>query len=231
MPAMRQLAPTCPDHLRDTRLRLTEIFHSVQGESTWAGRPCSFVRLTGCNLRCTWCDSAYTFTGGTWQTFGEILETLDSYGPCNLVEITGGEPLLQKDVLLLMELLVQAGVDVLLETSGSLDVSGVDPRVHKIIDFKPPGSGEVDRNLFENVAHLTTRDEVKFVITDRADYEWAVDTVRTYGLRARVREVLLSPAFGSDYRPLVGWMLDDRLDARIQLQLHKYIWEPDTQGV
>lgn len=207
------------------------MFHSVQGESTWAGRPCSFVRLTGCNLRCVWCDSEYTFKGGTWHSFQDILETLDSYGPCDLVEITGGEPLLQKDVLPLMAYLADRGVTVLLETSGSLDLSGVDERVCKIVDFKPPASGEAEKNRFENVEHLTQRDEVKFVIADRRDYEWAVDVMNRYELRPRVREVLLSPVFGSDYRALVEWMLADGLDARIQLQLHKYIWEPTTQGV
>ncbi len=228
---MRQLAPTCPSDLAQKRLRITEVFHSVQGESTWAGRPCSFVRLTGCNLRCTWCDSEYTFTGGDWKSFTELLETLDSYGPCSLVEITGGEPLLQRDVLPFMTILADAGIDVLLETSGSLDLSGVDPRVHKIVDFKPPGSGEVARNRLENMEFLTERDEVKFVITDREDYEWARALIREHSVRARVREVLLSPVFGSDYRELVGWMLEDRLDARLQLQLHKYIWAPDTKGV
>lgn len=228
---MSRLASSCPESLRHKRLRITEIFHSVQGESTWAGRPCSFVRLTGCNLRCVWCDSEYTFTGGAWKTFDEILTELDGHGPCDLVEITGGEPLLQGDVLELMTVLADAGLTVLLETGGSLDLSGVDGRVHKIVDLKAPGSGEVDRNRLENIALLTPRDEVKFVIADRVDYEWARELMASYNLRARVREVLLSPVFGSDYRPLVKWMLEDRLDARIQLQLHKYIWAPDTKGV
>jgi 7-carboxy-7-deazaguanine synthase len=165
------------------------------------------------------------------MTLAEIAQTLDDLGGADLVEITGGEPLLQEEVHTLMTILADSGRTVLLETGGSLDLARVDPRVHKIVDLKPPGSGEVERNRWENIPLLGERDEVKFVIADRVDYEWARGVIDKHDLNNRVREVLLSPAFGSDYRAVVRWMLEDRLDARIQLQIHKFIWDPSTKGV
>jgi 7-carboxy-7-deazaguanine synthase len=212
-------------------LTINEIYLSVQGESTWAGLPCVFVRLTFCDLRCTYCDTEYAFYKGDKRTVDDIAaEVLAT--DCPLVEITGGEPLLQKNVLPLMTRLCDAGRTVLIETSGAHDISVIDPRVHRIMDFKTPSSGEVARNLESNVAHLAKRDEVKFVIGSREDYEWTRDQIERHGLAGRVGEVLLSPVFGKvDPRDIVAWMLADRLKARFQLQLHKFIWDPKKQGV
>ncbi|MGD2115791.1 MAG: radical SAM protein, partial [Acidobacteriota bacterium] len=178
----------------EPRLRLTEIFHSIQGESTFAGRPCVFVRLTGCQMRCRWCDTEYAFHGGSWWTLDEIVEEVAGHG-CPLVEVTGGEPLLQPDVLPLMERLADAGYEVLLETGGGLDVSGVDPRVHRILDVKCPGSGEAEANRWENLDLLRPGDEVKLVLADEADYRWAKRLVEERRL-AEICPVLFSPVAG-----------------------------------
>jgi len=213
------------------RLHINEIFYSIQGESTHAGRPCAFVRLTGCNLRCSYCDTDYAFYDGRKMTIAEVAEILDGYR-CELVEITGGEPLLQEGVYPLIDTLLARGRTVMIETSGASDVSRLDPRVIKIMDLKCPGSGEADRTLWSNLEHLTPRDEVKFVLCDRADYEWAREVIRSRELASRVNAVLISCAFDSiEPARAAAWMLEDRLPARLQLQLHKYIWPPDARGV
>jgi 7-carboxy-7-deazaguanine synthase len=212
-------------------LTINEIYHSIQGESTWAGEPCVFVRLTFCDLRCTYCDTEYAFYEGKKMALDEIATAVGAF-QCPLVEITGGEPLLQKNVLPLMTMLADAGLTVLLETSGAHDIAAVDPRVHRIMDLKTPGSGESARNLFENIAHLTARDEVKFVIGSREDYEWSREQVTRHGLPQRCRAVLFSPIFGRiDPREIVEWILADRLPVRFQLQMHKFIWTPTQRGV
>ncbi|MGH8092641.1 MAG: radical SAM protein [Chthoniobacterales bacterium] len=216
---------------RAKSLTINEIYFSVQGESTWAGLPCVFVRLTFCDLRCNYCDTEYAFYEGRKELLGEIVEAVLRYN-CPLVEITGGEPLLQKNVLPLMTLLADAGRTVLLETSGAHDISAVDPRVHRIMDLKTPGSGEVERNLFSNIEHLTARDEVKFVIGSREDYEWSCTQLRTHRLAERCRALLFSPIFGRiDPRLIVEWILADNLPVRFQLQMHKFIWTPTQRGV
>jgi 7-carboxy-7-deazaguanine synthase len=213
------------------RLQINEIFYSIQGESTHTGRPCVFVRLTGCNLRCRWCDTAYAFYEGRRMTVEEVAAAVTAYG-CDLVEITGGEPLLQDAVYPLIDALLRAGDTVMIETSGACDISRLDPRVVRIMDLKCPGSGESQRNLWSNLEHLTARDEVKFVISDRADYEWARETIRKHDLAARAGAVLMSPAYGElDPRELAAWMMKDHLPARLQLQIHKHIWGPSTRGV
>ena len=215
----------------EKKLTLNEIYLSVQGESTWAGLPCVFVRLTFCDLRCSYCDTEYAFYNGKKQSLGEIVAAVLQYD-CPLVEITGGEPLLQKNVLSLMTMLADAGCTVLLETSGAHDISHVDFRVHRIMDLKTPGSGEVERNLFSNIEHLTPNDEVKFVIGSREDYEWSCAQLREHGLAERCRAVLFSPIFGRiDPRQIVEWILADKLPVRFQLQMHKFIWTPTERGV
>jgi 7-carboxy-7-deazaguanine synthase len=212
-------------------LTINEIYHSIQGESTWAGQPCVFVRLTFCDLRCNYCDTEYAFYEGKKQTPEEIVATVVTF-QCPLVEITGGEPLLQKNVLPLMTLLADRGHTVLLETSGAHDISKVDPRVHRIMDLKTPGSGECAKNLFSNIDHLTKRDEVKFVIGSREDYEWSRKQIERYGLPQRCGTVLFSPIFGRiDPREIVEWILADKLPVRFQLQMHKFIWAPTERGV
>jgi 7-carboxy-7-deazaguanine synthase len=212
-------------------LTINEIYHSIQGESTWAGEPCVFVRLTFCDLRCTYCDTEYAFYEGKKQTLDEIATAVAAF-QCPLVEITGGEPLLQKNVLPLMTMLADARHTVLLETSGAHDISKVDPRVHRIMDLKTPGSGETARNLFSNIEYLTQRDEVKFVIGSREDYEWSREQVERHMLTQRCRAVLFSPIFGRiDPREIVEWTLADRLPVRFQLQMHKFIWTPTKRGV
>lgn len=217
-------------------LRITEIFHSIQGESTWAGVPCTFVRLTGCPLRCTWCDTEYAFHGGTRMTLDEILADVRRH-PAAVVEITGGEPLVHAGAFDLADKLLAEGYTVLVETSGAFDIAPLDVRAHKIMDLKCPGSGESERNLWTNLEHLTGRDEVKFVVTDRADYEWARRVIRERGLDERVhdgslRAILISPVWGAiQLDELAGWILEDGLPARFQIQLHKLIWGADTTGV
>jgi 7-carboxy-7-deazaguanine synthase len=212
-------------------LTINEIYHSIQGESTWVGLPCVFVRLTFCDLRCNYCDTEYAFYEGKKQTLREIVDTVAAFC-CPLVEITGGEPLLQKNVLPLMSILCDAGHTVLLETSGAHDISKVDLRVQRIIDLKTPGSGEVDKNLWSNIEHLTLGDEVKFVMGSREDYEWSRDKVKRYDLSSRCQAVLFSPIFGRiDARQIVEWILADNLRVRIQLQMHKFIWSPTQRGV
>jgi 7-carboxy-7-deazaguanine synthase len=229
------------------RLRINEIFHSIQGESTWAGCPCVFVRLTGCHLRCVYCDTEYAFTEGRHRTLDAVVGEVCGYESTKLVEITGGEPLLQPTVHELITALADRDRTVLIETSGACDISGCDPRAIRILDLKTPGSGEVDRNLWSNIDHLTQRDEVKFVITDRADYEWAREVIDEHRLGERVGAVLLSPVFeqtpgveiagcpGLDPQALAEWMLHEppRTGGRIRLQqqLHKFIWDPQTRGV
>jgi len=216
---------------REKKLTINEIYFSVQGESTWAGLPCVFVRLTFCDLRCTYCDTEYAFYEGKKWSLGEIVDHVLAYD-CPLVEITGGEPLLQRNVLPLMTMLADADRTVLLETSGAHDISAVDPRVHRIMDLKTPGSGEVERKLFSNIDYLTSRDEVKFVIGSREDYEWSRAQLREHRLVDRCCAVLFSPIFGRiDPREIVEWILADRLPVRFQLQMHKFIWTPTQRGV
>ena len=216
---------------REKTLRINEIYYSIQGESTWVGRPCVFVRLTFCNLRCNYCDTEYAFYEGKDRTLSEILGAV-AKSRCRLVEITGGEPLLQKNLLPLMSMLCDSGYTVLLETSGAHDISKVDPRVHRIMDLKTPGSGEADKNLWSNIANLTLRDEVKFVIGSREDYEWSRNKVQQYDLPSSCHAVLFSPIFGRiDPRQIVEWLLADKLDVRFQLQMHKFIWSPTQRSV
>ena len=212
-------------------LTINEIYESIQGESTWAGERCVFVRLTFCDLRCTYCDTEYAFYKGAKRSVNEVLaEVLAT--ECPLVEITGGEPLLQKNVLPLMTSLCDAGRTVLIETSGAHDISAIDSRVHRIMDLKTPGSGECARNLMANIPHLTKRDEVKFVIGSREDYEWSREQVRTHALPSQCAAVLFSPIFGRiEPRQIVEWILEDKLPVRFQLQMHKFIWDPKQQGV
>ena len=210
-------------------MRVTEIFHSIQGESTHAGRPCAFVRLTGCNLRCRWCDSEYTFTGGEQKSIDEIVKQVKGYG-CGLVELTGGEPLAQKESLDLIARLCDEGLEVLLETSGSIDIAPVDKRCTIIIDIKCPCSGEVAKNRWENLRHLKPHDEIKFVIAGREDYDWARKVIEEQKLSRWT--VLFSPVWGElDLKVLAEWMLADRITARLQTQLHKHIWGAEARGV
>ena len=213
------------------KLKINEIYLSVQGESTWAGLPCVFVRLTGCDSRCSYCDTEYAFYEGSRKSLDQVFDEILRF-ECPLVEITGGEPLLQKNVLSLMAALCDADRTVLIETSGAHDISGIDPRVHRIMDLKTPSSGEVARNLYANIAFLNHRDEVKFVIGSRDDYEWSREQIEYHQLANRVKAVLLSPVFGRiEPREIVEWMLKDRLSARFQLQIHKFIWDPRARGV
>lgn len=222
------MTPSSPT--KTQALRVTEIFYSIQGESTYAGQPCVFIRLTGCPLRCTWCDTDYSFYGGTSLLIDEILEKVRFFS-CPLVEVTGGEPLAQPEAFPLITRLCDAGHTVLIETSGAIDVQPVDQRARLILDVKCPGSGMTDRMHWPNLARLTAKDEAKFVINSRADYEWARGIVMQYHLADRCT-VLFSPVFGSqDLRLLAEWILADRLPARFQLQMHKYIWAPDMRGV
>lgn len=212
-------------------LTVNEIFHSIQGESTHAGRPCVFVRLTACDLRCSWCDTPYAFHEGRKMTMEEILAQVDAYG-CTLVEITGGEPLLQRDVYPLMDALLERGHEVLLETGGHQSIAQVPEGVIRVVDVKCPGSGEAARTHWPNLDALRPHDEVKFVIRDRADYEYARDVVKRHDLESRVAAVLFSPVHGV-LAPveLAAWILQDRLPVRLQLQAHKYIWGADVRGV
>ena len=211
-------------------MRITEIFHSIQGESSYAGQPCVFVRLTGCPLRCTWCDTDYAFYEGHEFSIDEVLAKVQTYG-CRLVEVTGGEPLVQPESFPLMTRLCDAGYTVLLETSGAVDIAPVDPRAHVILDVKCPGSGMTDRMHWTNLSQLAAKDEAKFVMADRADYDWSREILTQYDVASRC-PVLFSPVFGLlDARQLAEWILADRLPVRFQLQMHKYIWAPDMRGV
>jgi 7-carboxy-7-deazaguanine synthase len=216
---------------RADTLVVHEIYVSVQGESSFAGLPCTFVRTTGCNLRCTWCDTPQAFYGGTRMRRGEVLAGALATGT-DLVELTGGEPLLQPGVRLLLGELCDAKRTVLLETSGEADLEGVDPRVHKIMDIKAPGSGESHRNRWSNLDLLTDKDEIKFVLADRTDYEFMRHVIRERRLADRTPHLLASTVFGRlAPSELVKWVLADGLKVRVQLQLHKHIWSPDAQGV
>lgn len=217
--------------MKEDTLVIHEIYASIQGESSFAGLPCTFVRLTGCDLRCSWCDTPQAFYGGTRMARAAVLDRALSEGT-RLVEVTGGEPLLQPGVFPLMAELCDAGRTVLVETSGAADVSRTDPRVHRIMDLKAPGSGEVHRNRWDNLPHLTARDEIKFVLADRTDYEWMRRIITEHDLAAGPAALLASCAFGLlEPRQLVAWVLADQLAVRVQLQLHKLIWSPETQGV
>jgi len=212
-------------------LTVNEIFYSIQGESTYAGRPCVFVRLTACDLRCTWCDTPYAFHEGTKRSVDEVSAAVERYA-CPLVEITGGEPLLQEDVYELMNRLMASERTVLLETGGHRPIDRVPAAVVKIVDIKCPGSGEAGRNEWANLSRLAPHDEVKFVVQDRVDYEFARDVIAKYDLSARANAVLLSPVHGVlDAKRLSEWVLADHLPVRLQLQVHKYIWSPTTRGV
>ena len=226
-------------------LRLIELYRSVQGESSFAGVPCIFVRLAGCNLRCSWCDSEYTFTGGQPFTNDQILTQIEALQPCRLIEFTGGEPMLQaRELIPLMQRLLDAGYQLMMETSGERPLADVPKPIHKIVDVKCPGSGMSGTFRLDNLETLTANDEVKFVLQDRADYEFARDFIRTHSLSSLCGEILLSPAFYKfaseqrttenmvlDPRLLVDWMLSDGLPARLSLQIHKFIWEPRRKGV
>lgn len=215
---------------RLNHVRISEVYASVQGESTHAGKPTVFVRLTGCNLRCVWCDSEYTFSGGQWRSVDEVVAEVHALG-IHTIEITGGEPLAQRGAVPLMQRFLDLGHEVMLETSGSLSIEGLPNDVIAIVDFKAPDSGEVDANMWENVAWLKPHHEVKLVLASRRDYEWARQVIETHDLASRC-VVLLSPVWGS-LKPadLVRWMLDDAVPARFSLQIHKVIWSPDATGV
>jgi 7-carboxy-7-deazaguanine synthase len=212
-------------------LTVNEIFYSIQGESTRAGERCVFVRLTACDLRCAWCDTPYAFYEGRKMSIDEVVDAVNRHD-CQLVEITGGEPLLQDDVYPLMERLLAGGRTVMLETGGHRSIARVPEQVLKIVDVKCPGSGEADKNDWENLARLGRHDQVKFVVQDRADYEFARDVIARYHLPRRAAAILMSPVHGVlDPKTLSEWMLADHLPARLQLQLHKFIWSPTTRGV
>ncbi len=230
-PSARMLTIARAAMPKSDTLVIHEIYASIQGESSFAGWPCTFVRTTGCNLRCAWCDTPQAFYGGTRMPRADVLARALALNT-KLVELTGGEPLLQPGVLPLMTELCDAGKTVLVETSGEADVSGVDARVHKIMDLKAPGSGESARNRWSNLEHITPHDEIKFVLASRADYEWMRDTLRARDLPARTPNLLASTVFGKlAARDVVAWVLEDALPVRVQLQMHKYIWAPDATGV
>jgi 7-carboxy-7-deazaguanine synthase len=212
-------------------LTVNEIFHSIQGESSFAGLPCVFVRLTACDLRCAWCDTAYAFTDGARREVDEVVAQVESYG-CKLVEVTGGEPLLQPDVHPLMQRLLERGFHVLLETGGHASLERVPEGVVRIVDVKCPGSGEAGKTDWANLARLRSSDEVKFVLADRGDYDYAKEILARHDLSSRVAHVLFSPVHGVlAAADLAAWVLEDRLPVRLQLQVHKFIWGPATRGV
>lgn len=214
----------------DSQLIVHEIYASLQGESSYAGRPCVFVRLTGCNLRCSYCDTEYAFSGGERMSVDKVVAKVTGYG-IPLVEITGGEPLLQQACVTLAQRLVEANLTVLIETSGERPIHGLPPGVIRIMDVKCPSSGECEKMNWDNIAHLNANDEVKFVIGDRADYDWALEIIRKHDL-SRTCAVLISTVFGKiDAKDVAQWMIEDKLNARFQLQMHKYIWSPETRGV
>jgi len=215
--------------MSDKTLRLIETYLSIQGESTKAGLPCVFVRTAGCNLRCTWCDSTWTFTGGERKSLKSIIEEVRSFG-VNLVEVTGGEPLLQKESFELMTMLAEDGFDVMVETSGSISIEDLDQRVHVVMDLKAPDSGEEPANLWSNLEHLKASDDVKVVLASRRDYEWAVSAISEHNLKRF--NVLFSPVHGTlEPKDLAEWIIEDKVIVRMQLQMHKSIWPPDMRGV
>ncbi|MCB9776940.1 MAG: radical SAM protein [Alphaproteobacteria bacterium] len=219
-----------PEIPADERLRVIEIYPSVQGESTYAGLPCVFVRLAGCNLRCTWCDSEFTFTGGEHRSIDDVVDEACAPG-IDMIELTGGEPLAHRQAFPLLQRLLDRGHTVLVETSGSIDIAPVPDGVRVIMDLKAPDSGEAGRNLWSNLDHLDGDDNIKIVVASRRDYEWARDAIRDRGLD-RICPVLISPAWGQvDLQALAGWIVEDRLPARFHLQLHKVVWPPDQRGV
>jgi len=213
-------------------LRVTEIFRSIQGESTHAGRPCTFVRLTGCPMRCTWCDSEYTFTGGEHLSIDDVMKQVRDFG-CPLVEVTGGEPLAQREAFDLVRLLCDESYEVLIETGGYVSTEDLDRRARVILDVKCPASGEAERNHWPNLTRLRPDlDEVKFVVADRADWDYVRKVVGEYDLENRARSILISPAWEQiDLPELANWIVESDMNARMQLQLHKYIWGPDVHGV
>ncbi len=213
-------------------LRVTEIFRSIQGESTHAGRPCTFVRLTGCPMRCVWCDSEYTFTGGEYFTLDDVMKRVRDFG-CKLVEVTGGEPLAQREAFGLIKQLCTEDFEVLVETGGFVSTADVDPRARIILDVKCPASGEAARNHWPNLERLrANQDEVKFVIVNHDDWIWAREIIKRYELDKRTKAILISPAWESvDLKDVAGWVSSSGLDVRMQLQLHKYIWGPEARGV
>lgn len=216
-----------PVALMQQTLRITEIFYSLQGETRTAGLPTVFVRLTGCPLRCQYCDTAYAFNGGQLQSLDDILEQVAAYRPRHVC-VTGGEPLAQPNCIPLLARLCDAGYEVSLETSGALDIAAVDTRVSRVLDLKTPGSAEVARNRYENIAQLTPNDQVKFVICSREDYDWAVSKLIEYRLEQRAGEVLFSPSHHQvDARQLADWIVSDNLPVRLQLQLHKILWNDE----
>ena len=218
-----------PEPVGARRLKLTEIFYSLQGEADTVGFPTVFVRLTGCPLRCQFCDTAYAFQGGEWQTIDGVLTRVREWSPRHVC-VTGGEPLAQKEAFTLIERLCDDGFEVLIETSGSIDIEPVDRRAKIILDVKCPGSGEAEKNYWPNLENLRPHDEIKFVIADRADYEWARGIIGERNLNGRI--ILFSPVWGTlDIKPLAEWMLADRVTARLQTQLHKHIWGADVKGV
>lgn len=217
------MASIAPNAINEERLRITEIFFSLQGEARSVGWPTVFVRLTGCPLRCTYCDTTYSFFGGEWESIDAIVEQVTGYGARHVC-VTGGEPLSQKRCLILLQRLCDAGFTVSLETSGAIDISDVDPRVSRVIDLKTPASNEMQRNRWENLVHLTPHDQIKFVLCDRADYDWACAITNEHALTDRC-DVLFSPSYGQlELRTLAEWILQDRLPVRLQTQLHKHIW-------
>lgn len=213
-------------------LRVTEIFRSIQGESTHAGRPCTFVRLTGCPMRCVWCDSEYTFTGGEYFALDDVMKQVRAFD-CKLVEVTGGEPLAQREAFTLVEQLCSEDFEVLVETGGYVSTEGVDPRARIILDVKCPASGEEARNHWPNLERLRAdKDEVKFVIVNFEDWTYALEIIRRYALSKRAKSILISPAWGElDLKDVAEWVSSSGLDLRMQLQLHKYIWGPEARGV
>lgn len=213
-------------------LRVTEIFRSIQGESTHAGRPCTFVRLTGCPMRCVWCDSEYTFTGGEHVSIEDVMRQVRDFG-CQLVEVTGGEPLAQREAFELIEKLCDAGYEVLIETGGYVSTEQVDQRAKIILDIKCPGSGEAERNHWPNLSRLRPDcDEVKFVVADRIDWDFARGVIKEHKLERSAHAILISPAWGQlDLKELASWIAGSGMNLRLQLQMHKYVWGPDVRGV
>ena len=211
-------------------LRITEIYRSVQGEGSHAGYPCVFVRLTGCNLRCTWCDTEYGYNGGKDLSLEQVLKEVSALNT-NLVEVTGGEPLLQEETPQLVDLLLENGYTVLIETAGSIDISCVSKKAVRIVDMKCPGSGMLDKNFYKNLDLVTDKDEIKFVIKDKADFDWAVNLIKRHDLESKT-QILISPVYGEmDQEKLTEWLLESGINARLQVQLHKIIWGPDKTGV